>query len=153
MIIRRRDWTGEERESGWGTLKWKKKRKGTCHVANTSKEPTSPLEVAWWGSKYQEALLWASELQWGRGRKGGQGPSFFSSSQVCILTHAHAEHAGTILRFTTCTVHLQGSFGLSQTTQPNKHIQLQPSLPLSPPAAAAGRGPTAYTEVEQTTAG
>lgn len=87
------------------------------------------------------------------GRERGARTQFFSSSQVCILTHAHAEHAGTFLRFTTCTAHLQGSFGLSQTTQPNKHIQLQPSLPLSPPAAAAGRGPTAYTEVEQTTAG
>lgn len=150
MIIRRRDWTGEERESGWGTLKWKKKRKGTCHVANTSKEPASPLEVAWWGSKYQEALLWASELQWGRGGKGGRGPSFFFLT--CMHPHTHRT-CWDFLRFTTCTVHLQGRFSLSQTTQPNKHIQLQPSLPLSPPAAAAGRGPTAYTEVEQTTAG
>ena len=109
----------------------KKKRKRTCHVANTSKEPTSPLEVAWWGSKYHEALLWA--LRTGRRRRRRRrrrwwkrGPSSFS--HICILTnhtHTHTHtHTRTFLSFTTCTVQLQGSFSLSQTTQPNKHIQL-----------------------------
>lgn len=35
------------RERKWvGKIEMKKKRKRTCHVANTSKEPSSLLEVA-----------------------------------------------------------------------------------------------------------
>ena len=83
----------------------KKKRKRTCHVANTSKEPTSPLEVAWWGSKYHEALLWA--LRTGRRRRRRRrrwwkrGPSSFS--HICILTnhthtHTHTHTPGLFYR-------------------------------------------------------
>ena len=126
MIIRRQDWTGEERERGWGTLKWKKKRKRTCHVANTSKEPTSPLEVAWWGSKYHEEPPLGPRTAV-VGEVVGQGPSSFS--HICIRTRAHAR---TSLSFTTCTVQLQGSVSLSQTTSPNKLIQLHLLFTLSP---------------------
>lgn len=64
----------------------------------------------------------------GRWRGGSKDP---------VLSHVYASskkntHARTFLSFTTCTVQLQGSFSLSQTTQPNKHIQLHLLLTFSP---------------------
>ena len=107
----------------------KKKRKRTCHVANTSKEPASPLEVAWWGSKCHEALLWAPKL--GEGVVEARTQLFLTCMHLHTHTHTHT-HTRTFLSLTTCTVQLQGSFSLSQTTQTNKHIQLHLLHTLSP---------------------
>lgn len=110
----------------------KKKRKRTCHVANTSKEPTSPLEVAWRGSKYHEALLWASEL----GGGGRLGVCVEARTQFFLTyMHSHTKHTHTHTVFyhsppVQCSC--RGALVYPKPHKPNKHIQLRLLLTFSP---------------------
>lgn len=53
--------------------------------------------------------------------------------------HPHTHTHRAALPFTTCTVQLQGSFSVSQTTQPNKHIQLHFLRTAPPPPPCSSR--------------